>query len=876
MTKKRRSEGEKKVSVSLIGEKNLKIIETIIKDIERYHAHIVENKEKEIIRRELLTEHIECTEKYFEILAKEKQLRKMLERFIEEMFEELSEEGTQFFWETIKGIPLFHDLGKINPDFQKRAMQNSEITESNMFSHLGRKHSLLSAIMYIDYYKEELRRRVKAKADKEKLRPFIIYHSYVIAQHHSDLKDFQGFITLLKEKAGKDAIDIFLEGKCEAYQKEFRLTNQSLLNLLKTVDNTDWSKEQNIVLYAYVKLLYSFLVASDYYATTEFMSQMEIRQFGNLDEIEKWMDIYESTDVMKSVRNYQKEQYPKPIEKIGKKDMNDLRTEILTDAEKVLMENKNSSIFYLEAPTGSGKSNTAMDLSFQLVKNCGNLHKIYYIYPFNTLVEQNMENLRKVFGGSKEILEQITVINSLTPIKMSQRQKKAEEETEDTLYYQRALLDRQFLNYPMIISTHVSLFDVMFGNTKESAFGFHQLMNSVIVLDEIQSYKNGIWGEMIYFLKQFASLLNMKIIIMSATLPNLDILSGSTYKAVELMKNRDKYYSHVCFKNRVKISYELLMSPNIQEDLVRHVLKKATDGKKVLVEFIKKESASNFFECLKEKDNLPCDVEYMSGEDSIIERSRILHRIKESTRGIILVATQVVEAGVDIDMDIGYKNISKLDSEEQFMGRINRSCQREGEVYFFKLDEGSGIYRDGDIRIEKRFTLENDEMKNILLEKEFSLYYEKILDVLKRNRNDLSNDSGLDCFFENRVGKLNWFKVKEKMKLIEEDNWSMSVYLAREIDDGQGNKLDGKKLWQEYVELLKDFSMNYAKKKVKLSEVISKMNCFIYQIKRNSDLNYNDKVGEIFYIEEGEKYFKNGKLDRKKIQSEIGEFVDFI
>ena len=857
----------------MIGEKNLKIIETIIKDIERYHAHIVENKEKEIIRRELLTEHIECAEKYFEILAKEKQLRKMLERFIEEMFEELSEEGTQFFWEMIKGIPLFHDLGKINPDFQKRAMQNSEITESNMFSHLGRKHSLLSAIMYIDYYREELKRRVKAKADKEKLRPFIIYHSYVIAQHHSDLKDFQGFITLLEKEEGKDAIDIFLAGKCEAYQKEFRLTNQSLSTLLKTVNNTEWSKEKNIVLYAYTKLLYSFLVASDYYATTEFMSQMEIKQFGSLDEIEKWIDIYENTDVMKSVRNYQKEQYPKPIEKIGKKDMNDLRTEILTDAEKVLKENKNGSIFYLEAPTGSGKSNTALDLSFQLVKNCEDLHNIY---PFNTLVEQNMENLRKVFGSNKEILEQIAVINSLTPIKMSQRQKKAEEETEDTLYYQKALLDRQFLNYPMIISTHVSLFDVMFGNTKESAFGFHQLMNSVIVLDEIQSYKNGIWGEMIYFLKQFASLLNMRIIIMSATLPNLDILSGSTYKAVELMKNRDKYYSHVCFKNRVKISYELLMSPNIQEDLVRHVLKKATDGKKVLVEFIKKESASNFFECLKEKDNLPCDVEYMSGEDSIIERSRILHRIKESTRGIILVATQVVEAGVDIDMDIGYKNISKLDSEEQFMGRINRSCQRKGEVYFFKLDEGSGIYRDGDIRIEKRFTLENDEMKNILLEKEFSLYYEKILDVLKRNRNDLSNDSGLDCFFENRVGKLNWFKVKEKMKLIEEDNWSMSVYLAREIDDGQGNKLDGKKLWQEYVELLKDFSMNYAKKKVKLSEVISKMNCFIYQIKRNSDLNYNDKVGEIFYIEEGEKYFKNGKLDRKKIQGEIGEFVDFI
>lgn len=779
----------------------MKIIETIIKDIERYHAHIVENKEKEIIRRELLTEHIECTEKYFEILAKEKQLRKMLERFIEEMFEELSEEGTQFFWEMIKGIPLFHDLGKINPDFQKRAMQNSEITESNMFSHLGRKHSLLSAIMYIDYYKEELRRRVKAKADKEKLRPFIIYHSYVIAQHHSDLKDFQGFITLLKEKAGKDAIDIFLEGKCEAYQKEFRLTNQSLLNLLKTVDNTDWSKEQNIVLYAYVKLLYSFLVASDYYATTEFMSQMEIRQFGNLDEIEKWMDIYESTDVMKSVRNYQKEQYPKPIEKIGKKDMNDLRTEILTDAEKVLMENKNSSIFYLEAPTGSGKSNTAMDLSFQLVKNCGNLHKIYYIYPFNTLVEQNMENLRKVFGGSKEILEQITVINSLTPIKMSQRQKKAEEETEDTLYYQRALLDRQFLNYPMIISTHVSLFDVMFGNTKESAFGFHQLMNSVIVLDEIQSYKNGIWGEMIYFLKQFASLLNMKIIIMSATLPNLDILSGSTYKAVELMKNRDKYYSHVCFKNRVKISYELLMSPNIQEDLVRHVLKKATDGKKVLVEFIKKESASNFFECLKEKDNLPCDVEYMSGEDSIIERSRILHRIKESTRGIILVATQVVEAGVDIDMDIGYKNISKLDSEEQFMGRINRSCQREGNSEEVKI--GRAIH-------EERAEQSNTEIaiENIRLDKLTAEY----LTEVKKSDADVEASKWQLIFYlkvlkEKGIGRKGKLEFAEKNK---EDKKTIVV----ELTENEERKL------QQYIKEIEELL-----RQEKIPPVLNKPKC---------------------------------------------------
>ncbi len=53
------------------------------------------------------------------------------------------------------------------------------------------------------------------------------------------------------------------------------------------------------------------------------------------------------------------------------------------------------------------------------------------------------------------------------------------------------------------------------------------------------------------------------------------------------------------------------------------------------------------------------------------KEKRIIEKVKKLSN-LILVATQVVEAGIDIDMDIGYKDISKLDSEEQFMGRINR------------------------------------------------------------------------------------------------------------------------------------------------------------------------------------------------------------
>lgn len=66
----------------------------------------------------------------------------------------------------------------------------------------------------------------------------------------------------------------------------------------------------------------------------------------------------------------------------------------------------------------------------------------------------------------------------------------------------------------------------------------------------------------------------------------------------------------------------------------------------------------------------------MTGNSNIQERKDIINEIKE-LESVILVATQVIEAGVDIDMDIGYKDISRLDSEEQFMGRINRSCKKK-------------------------------------------------------------------------------------------------------------------------------------------------------------------------------------------------------
>lgn len=548
---------------------------------------------------------------------------------------------------------------------------------------------------------------------------------------------------------------------------------------------------------------------------------------------------------------------PEKLQQVS--EINILRTELFSEAEENLKRNKDQSVFYLEAPTGSGKSNTAMNLSFTLMQENSDLRKLFYIYPFNTLVEQNMSILEKAFGNKKEIMSQIAVVNSLVPFK---DKKEVEEDRENSKKYQEILLDRQFLNYPFILSTHVMLFRTMFGNAKEDVFGFQQLCHSVIVLDEIQSYKINLWSEMIAFLKEFAELLDIKVIIMSATLPNLEVLTDHKENAVRLLSDCLKYFHHKMFRERVVPKYDLLEEDITLESLAEHVLE--NKNKKVLIEFIKKASAEEFYRILGERVE---SVFLMTGDSSIQERKDLIEKIK-GLSSVILVATQVIEAGVDIDMDIGFKDISRLDSEEQFMGRINRSGKKDGVVYFFNLDEAKSIYKE-DVRGDERVTLMVPEIRTFLETKNFSAFYESdILPVLKK-KGEMIDKNNLKEFFSQKVGILNMPEVAEKMKLIDDNTQGIFICFGRNLGD-----VDSRMLWWEYKELLENTQMNYAEKKVRLHDLRSEMNAFIYQFKNSVLVEANEHIGDLYFIENGEEYFdENGVLKRELFSDDTDLFL---
>lgn len=886
-----------------------KILNELIDNVDKYKAHKKPKNEKDEKGEQIyetLLEHTKRTEKYFDKFWQLKKCDDILDRFCSVLWQDKMikkkdiEEAKIILKEMIEAIPIFHDLGKINPNFQIEKMGNKEIIRDENF--IETKHSFISAIIYLSYFRNKIVNIVKGRKIKDLLKEFILYHAYIIERHHSDIDKIGKFVGKINFKANPDTeqaikelpISKLIEAitKSKIYMKDLSLKKGSTDNLIASFEDKKFinkndkrrSEKQGIYICIYIRWLYSLLVASDYYATSEFMNGGSFNEVDDLNNIQDWINVYENTDLMKNIRKYQNENYPMSMENLNKAtNINILRSEIFCEAEEQIKNNYQENIFYLEAPTGSGKSNTAMNLSFKLMSWNRDLCKIFWIYPFNTLVEQNLDTLENIFGKKENIISKIAVINSLTPIKLKHVDCKGNiisendepDENSEKNVYRQSLLDRQFLNYPMILSTHVSLFNTIFGESQQNLFGFYQLINSVIVLDEIQSYKNSIWTEIIYFLKSLSNLFNMKIIIMSATLPNLDRLSQGQSKAIFLLKNSNKFFKTDCFKNRVQLNYDLLDTKVDDKfnQLKEHLKEHLDTDKKILIEFIKKRTANDFWINLVEDEYFAeknIKIEYLSGDDSLAERKRILDKVKNTKETIILIATQVIEAGVDLDMDIGYKNISKLDSEEQFIGRINRSCKKKGITYFFKIDDAKDIYKN-DIRVDSEFTLEKENMREILINKNFGDYYNKILDVTKNNNKAYIKD------FLKFIADLNYKCIDKHMKLIDEDKNIVQVYLARKIVDINGDLVDGKEIWKQYVNLWKmKNSMDYAEWKVNMSIITSKMNYFIYQVNRsNLELKeYNDKMGNIIYIEDGDKYFKKDKFNREMLQGVGG--IDFI
>lgn len=837
-----------------------------IHGVSQLYAHTDLQREKET-----LEEHLNKTVYYLKRIYKEKALAVVRKELYDAL--QLSENLRPFIDEMCFNVFYMHDVGKCNINFQLKKMGNpyfKGICERNS------NHALLSAAIYIEYFLNRIK-SLGFKKDEGKLaRTYMLLNAYIIAKHHGDLQDFWAFEEKLNElyetekyEPESNVFRLYQAGKGDKFALSKRVLEKLFIGAKEVLDCLEQS-----YFYIYTKLMYSLLVSCDFYATSFYMEQEEVSDIGILDKPEIWREAYESGDTYKSICKYEKQRKEKPVDLKQTSDINVLRNEMFLEAREQLKLYKDENIFYLEAPTGSGKTNTSIELAMNLLNEPGK-NKIFYIFPFNTLVEQTKEALDKAFQANQKCTHAITVVNSITPI----AHKEEDCEDENTINYNRMLLDRQFFHYPWVITSHVQFFNLLFGVGREDGVALYQLANSIVILDEVQSYKNAIWTEMIYFFKAYAKILHMKMIIMSATLPKLGKLTLDKEEIPCLIKERNKYFNHPLFKNRVQLDFSLLKEEAVYEPLMEKVIALAKiPHKKILVEFIKKKTAMRFYNDLvnrMEDEEADTRLMLLTGDDSTWERKKSIRYIKdEKSKGVVLIATQLIEAGVDIDMDAGFKDISLLDAEEQFLGRINRSCKKaDCWAYFFNLDDANVLYK-GDCRKEKEMTLLNDKMQQNLKSKNFELYYEKIFDALKAY-NKAYTVHNLEDFKTQSLQGLKYKEVKKRMRLIDEEWYPHTVFLGISIEiekEGRTYILDGQEVWSRYTALLKDKTLSYAEKKVKLSLLQPEMNCFMWKVKK-IDVSYTEQIGDLFYIEEGEKYMENGKFNRELLSGSSYELI---
>ncbi|WP_418185900.1 CRISPR-associated helicase Cas3' [Aliarcobacter vitoriensis] len=794
---------------------------------ERYFAHTCIDKEPET-----LIEHLDLTLEYYKKIIESKNLNFVIDSLIKKIDSKNFELIKEMFINTI----YLHDLGKKNPIFQKVKMKNPLFGSCE--DEGDSKHSHIGALEFIAYYNNRFNKEIKNDVDFYRLN-FILYtFSYHISKHHGKLDNMNDY--------PKD-------------KKENKKKHNDFTSILKNID--DYVTKDDFDFFILNKLLFSLVISSDYFATTAYMTDKTFDNFGIFQKKDKLLFESLYSNFMKS--------FGEP------KGINKLRNEISKTAVEELSKNINKSIFYLEAPTGSGKTLTSISLASKLLNTNENLNKIFYIFPFNTLVEQT----KKVFENIFKDKFNMEVINSVTPIKEINDDENEKEETN----YDKSYLNRLFFNEQIIFTTHIKFFDILFGTTKDENFPLWQLANSVIIIDEIQSYNNNLWWYMTQFFEKYASLLNMKIIIMSATLPKLDFFLEKKDNFVSLIpdEKRDEIFGNKYFKDRVSIKYLDLDNKITFEKLYDIFKEENKKYKKVLFEFIKKDTARKFYQFLKEKKVK--NLYELSGDDNKAFREYVINKTKNNEE-IVIVATQVIEAGIDIDMDLGFKDISTLDSEEQFLGRINRSCLKSEinpTVYFFYMDDANKIYKN-DNRLE--FDLRIKNYQEILLNKNFAKYYENVLTLIK-DKGLKYEDGYLTNYgrFEKDVKYLNYKKIQDNMKLIKSSQFTLyfpfqiNLSIYKDVKEFIGldeifltdGKLDGQKVWDEFIALNKIES--FTKREIEKSKINSLMQFFTFNIFKYYD-GQRPHIGEemygYYFIDNLEYITSECKFDREKFNND--------
>jgi len=465
--------------------------------------------------------------------------------------------------------------------------------------------------------------------------------AYCIAGHHAGLPDWSsaegaGQASLQFQKTQvKDLADIK-----PCIIKNIKVTKPSL---------PPRQFAQGLDLSLWIRMLYSSLVDADFLDTEKYMENDKALKRGDYRTIEELLDRFNL--------------FIKQLD--GKSEntkVNEIRRNIR--AKCVQMARKEQGIFSLSVPTGGGKTLSSLVFALEHAKT-HQLKRIIYVIPYTSIIEQNADVFRSAIGHD-QVVEHHSSLDE-----------------DDTTPKSR--LASENWDAPVIVTTSVQFFESLFAAKSSRCRKLHNIVGSVIVLDEAQLVPVEFLAPILETMQILVEHYRVSFVISTATQPAFKerMIDGHKFKGLKCIKEimGGEEEVQLLYKSLIRNHVEFPDDLNAVSDW-EEISKELKSYEQVLCIVSDRKSCRDLHKLM------PAGTYHLSALMCGQHRSEIINEIKKKLKdkeSVRVISTQLVEAGVDLDFPVVYRAFAGLDSIAQAAGRCNREgkLSEQGKVIVF-------------------------------------------------------------------------------------------------------------------------------------------------------------------------------------------------
>lgn len=401
-----------------------------------------------------------------------------------------------------------------------------------------------------------------------------------------------------------------------------------------------------------IRILFSCLVDADYLDTERFMLPKQFKARGNYSSMHQLLEKLET--------------YLDSIKRTTQKtDVNIIRNYVQEQCRK--MSNNAPDFYSLTVPTGGGKTLSSILWALKhAIKN--NKQRIIIAIPYTSIITQTASVLKNIFGENNVLEHHSNVVY--------------QENEQNNKTIKKLKLASENWDFPIIVTTNVQLFESLFSNKPSNCRKLHNIVNSVLILDEVQTLPIGFLHSIVDTFDTLKRIFGTSILFTTASQP---ILTGQISRNFMGLPHITEIIPKGAMLHDKLRRAELFFDEKIST--YDEITNKISQHSRVLCIVNTRNDAKEIYNRLP-KDGYNIHLSRMMCSQHLKETINNLKELlaTEVNKPIRVISTQLIEAGVDIDFPIVFRQEAGLDSILQAAGRCNREGKLKiGTTIVFKL-----------------------------------------------------------------------------------------------------------------------------------------------------------------------------------------------